>query len=155
VVEKLTSADAGRARRQLGVIDKNGRSASYTGAECLEWAGQHEGENFSVQGNLLAGESVITAMTRAFQEARKVDGSELADWLMAALKAGQAAGGDRRGQQSAALLVVREKGGFAGANDRYIDLRVEDHPEPIEELDRLVKIHKKFYAGAHQNRPKR
>jgi uncharacterized Ntn-hydrolase superfamily protein len=103
-----------------------------------------------VQGNLLAGEAVVTAMAEAFEKAR-VDGKgELADWLMSALRAGQEAGGDKRGQQSAALLVVREAGGPGGDNDRYVDLRVEDHERPIEELSRLLEMHKKFYQRAHR-----
>ena len=154
-VKQLTDEDSGRAVRQLGIVDGQGNSASFTGEQCQSWAGHKEGKNFCVQGNLLAGETVVTAMTAAFESAQKVEGSELADWLMAALQAGQAAGGDKRGKQSAALLVVREKAGFGGANDRFIDLRVEDHPEPIQELARLLEIHKKFYAGVHQNRPKR
>ncbi len=154
-VKLLTDEDAGRAIRQLGIVDANGNSASFTGAECQNWAGHKEGKTFCVQGNLLAGEVVVTAMTAAFEASQKVESSELADWLMAALKAGQAAGGDKRGKQSAALLVVRDRAGFGGANDRYIDLRVEDHPEPIQELSRLLEIHKQFYAGVHRNRPKR
>jgi len=154
-VKQLTDEDARSAVRQLGIVDGKGNSASFTGDQCQSWAGHKEGKNFCVQGNLLAGEAVVMAMTAAFESAQKVEGSELADWLMAALQAGQEAGGDKRGKQSAALLVVREKAGFGGANDRYIDLRVEDHPEPIQELARLLEIHKKFYSGVHQNRPKR
>jgi len=99
-----------------------------------------------VQGNLLAGEGVLTAMAEAFETARKKEGTELADWLLAALQAGQAAGGDRRGQQSAALLVVHAGGGPGGDNDRYMDLRVEDNPKPIDELARLRAIHAEFYG---------
>jgi uncharacterized Ntn-hydrolase superfamily protein len=123
-------------------VDAKGRGASFTGKACLSWAGHRVGKYFCVQGNILAGEKVVTEMARAFEEARKSEGSELADWLMAALQAGQAAGGDRRGQQSAALTVVRKKGGYMGMNDRFIDLRVEDHERPIEELARLLEIHK-------------
>jgi uncharacterized Ntn-hydrolase superfamily protein len=141
-VDALTAADAERDRRQLGVVDAKGRGASFTGKACLSWAGHRVGKYFCVQGNILAGEKVVTEMARAFEEARKSEGSELADWLMAALQAGQAAGGDRRGQQSAALTVVRKKGGYMGMNDRFIDLRVEDHERPIEELARLLEIHK-------------
>jgi uncharacterized Ntn-hydrolase superfamily protein len=154
-VKKLTEADEGRDRRQLGIVDAHGTVASYTGAKCNEWAGHYEGSNFCVQGNLLAGEAVVKAMTAAFEKARDEQETELADWLVAALQAGQYAGGDKRGQQSAALLVVRDKGGFGGANDRYIDLRVEDHAEPIKELARLLETHKKFFASAHRNRPTR
>jgi len=148
-VKTLTTADSQRELRQLGIVDAKGNCASYTGAKCNGWAGHIEGSNFCVQGNLLAGAQVVQAMAEAFQESRKAGHSELADWLMAALAAGQKAGGDKRGQQSAALLVVRENGGYNGANDRYIDLRVEDHLQPITELARLLDIHKKFYRDAH------
>jgi uncharacterized Ntn-hydrolase superfamily protein len=151
---QLTAADDRREQRQAGIVDAAGRSACFTGTNCNAWAGHRAGTNFCVQGNILAGEAVVIEMSRAFEKARRIDGSELADWLMAALAAGQAAGGDKRGQQSAALLVVREKGGYGGANDRYIDLRVEDHSEPITELARVLEIHKKFYAPAHKKRPK-
>ena len=154
-LKQLTDVDDRRDSRQAGIVDAKGTSASFTGAKCNAWAGHREGTNFCVQGNILASENVVKAMAAGFENARKVEGSELADWLMAALEAGQAEGGDTRGKQSAALLVVREKSGYGNANDRYIDLRVEDHPEPIQELARLLEMHKKFYAGAHKNKPKR
>lgn len=154
-LRQLTEADSGRDQRQAGVVDAQGRAASFTGAKCNAWAGHIEGTNFCVQGNILTDEGVVKAMASAFEKARGVTNSELADWLMAALDAGQQAGGDKRGKQSAALLVVREKGGYAGKNDRYVDLRVEDHPGPIQELNRLLELHKKFYAGAHKNKPRR
>jgi uncharacterized Ntn-hydrolase superfamily protein len=154
-LQALTAADVGCAERQLGIVDARGRSASFTGPKCNGWAGQREGDGYCVQGNLLAGEDVVRSMASAFEAARATRGSELADWLVAALEAGQAAGGDRRGQQSAALLVVRDKGGFGGANDRYVDLRVEDHPTPIHELARLLAMHKDVYATAHAKRPAR
>ncbi|HKS38776.1 MAG TPA: DUF1028 domain-containing protein [Verrucomicrobiae bacterium] len=154
-VKQLTGADDGRDQRQLGIVDAKGNCASYTGTKCNEWAGHIEGKHFCVQGNILAGEEVVKAMAAAYEQAQNLAGSELADWLMAALEAGQKAGGDKRGQQSAALLVVRDKGGYAGASDRYIDLRVEDHADPIKELARLLEIHKKFYAAVHKNRPPR
>jgi uncharacterized Ntn-hydrolase superfamily protein len=154
-VRQLTEADSGRDNRQVGIVDAKGNAASFTGSKCNTWAGHIEGKHFCVQGNILAGEEVVKAMAAAYEEARKAEGSELADWLMAALEAGQKAGGDKRGKQSAALLVVRDKAGYAGANDRYIDLRVEDHSEPIQELARLLEIHKKFYARAHKNKPAR
>jgi len=143
-LEKLTQADPGRAKRQLGVVDAQGRVASFTGGECNAWAGHFEGTNFCVQGNILAGKEVVSDMAQAYINAQEKPQSELADWLTAALAAGQAAGGDTRGQQSAALLVVREGKGYDGKNDRFIDLRVEDHPRPIEELARLLAIHKRF-----------
>jgi len=153
-LQQLTAADEKREQRQAGVVDARGQSASFTGTRCNAWAGHREGTNFCVQGNILAGEEVVNAMARAYEKARRLEGSELADWLMAALTAGQAAGGDKRGQQSAALLVVRDKGGYGGAHDRYIDLRVEDHPEPITELARVLEIHKFFYASAHRKKPR-
>ena len=145
-LDMLLAADPQREVRQLGIVDAQGRPAAHTGAECIAWAGHRVGPHFTVQGNLLAGEAVVTAMAEAYERAQKEEGTELADWLLAALTAGQAAGGDRRGQQSAALLVVRANGGPGGDTDRYIDLRVEDHPEPITELARLRALHREFYA---------
>lgn len=142
---ELLAKDGRREVRQVGMVDAKGRVASHTGAECIAWAGNRVGENFTVQGNLLAGEAVVKAMSDAFEKARASGEGELAEWLMRALEAGQAAGGDRRGQQSAALLVVRAHGGPGGDNDRYVDLRVEDHPEPIVELARLLRMHRIFY----------
>ena len=136
VLDQLVADDDGRSQRQVGIIDANGNVANYTGDECMEWAGARSGENYSAQGNLLTGEAVVDAMAEAFEE---TDG-ELAEKLMAALIAGQEKGGDRRGQQAAALLVVRDDGGEGGFNDRYIDLRVDDHKQPIKELHRLLKI---------------
>ncbi|PAW83880.1 MAG: hypothetical protein B9S33_12900 [Pedosphaera sp. Tous-C6FEB] len=154
-VKLLTSEDDGRDHRQLGIVDAKGRAASHTGEKCNAWAGQIVRPNFAVQGNILAGEGVVKAMAAAYEKAQKEEGSELGDWLVAALHAGEAAGGDSRGRQSAALLVVREKGGYGRASDRYIDLRVEDHPEPNHELSRLLEIHKRFYPNLHRNRPSR
>ncbi len=142
---ELLAKDERRELRQVGMVDAKGRAASHTGAECIAWAGNRVGENFTVQGNLLAGEDVVKAMADAFEKARASGEGELAEWLMLALEAGQAAGGDRRGQQSAALLVVRANGGPGGDNDRYVDLRVEDHAEPIVELARLLRLHRVFY----------
>lgn len=150
-ITELTAADEKREIRQLAMVDAKGRVAAFTGKECMLWAGHIEGEGFSVQGNLLAREEVLTAMKEAFEKAKMVPETELADWLVAALEAGQAAGGDRRGQQSAALLVVREKGGPGGENDRYIDLRVEDHIAPITELSRLLELHKQFHSRGHRD----
>jgi uncharacterized Ntn-hydrolase superfamily protein len=146
VAHSLTAADSKAARRQLGIVDAKGNAASFTGDQCQPWAGHKIGKNFCVQGNILAGPEVMDAMASAYEAAQKKEATELSDWLTAALQAGQSAGGDKRGKQSAALLVVRENAGYAGGNDRFIDLRVEDHPEPIEELARLLGIHKEFYA---------
>jgi len=141
----LLRADAGRARRQVGIVDAAGRAAAHTGEECHAWAGHRTGEGYTVEGNILAGKEVVDAMAKAF-EASAGQG-ELADRLMAALAAGQRAGGDRRGQQSAALLVVRKNSGYGGNNDRYIDLRVEDHEKPIAELSRLLALYKRERLG--------
>ncbi|MBI5773418.1 MAG: DUF1028 domain-containing protein [Verrucomicrobia bacterium] len=153
VAKLLTASDEQRDIRQLGVVDARGNSASFTGAKCNAWAGHIEGKNFCVQGNILVGEEVVRAMAAAYLAAQKTEGSELADWLMAALQAAEQAGGDKRGRQSAALLVVRERGGYMGLNDRYVDLRVEDNPQPVEELARLLDKHKQFDAAAHRQRP--
>jgi uncharacterized Ntn-hydrolase superfamily protein len=147
-IERLTRPDERREVRQIGIIDAKGRAASFTGKECLAWAGHIVGTNFAVQGNILAGEAVVCAIAEAFETARQQPDTELADWLMAALAAAEKAGGDKRGRQSAALLVVREKGGYGGLNDRFVDLRVEDHAEPVEELSRLLQLHKRFYRRA-------
>jgi uncharacterized Ntn-hydrolase superfamily protein len=139
-LERLVAGDPGRATRQVGIVDAKGNVANYTGDECNEWAGAASGKHYTAQGNILAGEGVVKAMGKAFEETE----GELADKLMAALFAGQEAGGDIRGQQSAALLVVQENSGYGGFNGRYIDLRVDDAEKPIEELQRLLEIHKKL-----------
>lgn len=136
VVRILTESDEGREQRQLGVVDADGNAASYTGSECTPWAGSRQGMSYTVQGNILEGEEVVAAMAEAFETSE----GELAERLVAALEAGQKAGGDARGRQSAALLVVREGAGRAGYGDRYIDLRVEDHRTPIVELRRLLNL---------------
>ena len=139
-LERLTADDPGRATRQVGIVDAKGNVANYTGDECNAWAGAVSGKHYTAQGNILAGEAVVKAMGKAFEATE----GELADKLMAALFAGQEQGGDTRGRQSAALLVVREQSGYSGFNDRYIDLRVDDAEKPIEELQRLLTIHKKL-----------
>ncbi|MDP2807578.1 MAG: DUF1028 domain-containing protein [bacterium] len=146
VLTTLLSADSNAQNRQVGIVDKSGRAATFTGRLCQSWAGGISGPAFCVQGNILAGSQVADSMAAAF---RRAEGS-LAQRLIAALYAGQAAGGDSRGMQSAALLVVTPAGGYAGYNDRMIDLRVDDHLRPIEELERLFKLHQKtFGAGAY------
>lgn len=140
VIAELTGNDEHRAKRQVGVIGVAGAPATYTGEGCFPWAGGYIGEHFACQGNILVGEDTVLAMARTFEE---TDGL-LCDRLIAALAAGQEAGGDSRGQQSAALLVVREKGGYEGFNDRFIDLRVDDHPQPIDELNRILQLHKLY-----------
>ena len=113
------------------------------------------GKHYAAQGNILAGEAVVGDMAAAFEKARKKPDTELADWLVVGLAAAEAAGGDKRGRQSSALLVVREKGGYARFNDRFIDIRAEDHKTPVKELARLLELHKKFYAHSHRNKPSR
>ena len=143
-IERVLAEDAGRETRQLGVVAADGRAASFTGAECLDWAGHREGAGFAVQGNILVGPAVVDAMARAFEETSM----PLAHRLVAALEAGQGAGGDRRGQQSAAVIVERV-GARAESRegiDRICDLRVEDHEQPIAELRRLLGIWSGWYA---------
>jgi uncharacterized Ntn-hydrolase superfamily protein len=135
-VEKLLAADEGREDRQVGFVDRNGGSATFTGSKCMDWAGGVTGEGFAAQGNILAGAAVVDELARAFTQTQ----GDLCDRLLAALLAGDAAGGDKRGRQSAALLVVREGGGYEGRNDRYIDLRVDDHADPINDLVRLFQV---------------
>lgn len=144
-IAALTVSDEGRALRQVGVVDKQGRAAAYTGSDCYAWAGHIVGEGFACQGNILI-PGTVEAMAKRFEEVRRGSG-ELADWLVAALAAGQEAGGDSRGRQAAGVLVVRDKGGYGGNNDRYLDLRVDDHPEPIARLQELVVMHH-LYFGA-------
>lgn len=142
VVKRLTEADEGREHRQLGVVDSRGEAFAFTGSECLNWAGHLVGDGYTCQGNILVSEETVEAMAKAFEE---TDG-ELADRLLASLLAGQEAGGDSRGQQSAGLLVVQEKGGYGGFSDRVVDLRVDDHPTPILELKRLLGLHKLYFG---------
>ncbi|MFW9907415.1 MAG: DUF1028 domain-containing protein [Candidatus Thorarchaeota archaeon] len=136
-LRELVSSDEGEAHRQVGIVDAKGRVATHTGRDCMDWAGHVAGDGYTCQGNILAGEAVVVDMAESYE---KTEG-DLIDKLFAALKAGQAAGGDRRGMQSAAILVVREGGGYEGGNDRYVDVRVDDHPRPIDELERIFKIY--------------
>lgn len=145
VIERLTGDDEGKDRRQLGIVDARGNAASYTGPNCTHWAGGRVGEGYAVQGNILEGEGVVDSMVEAFESAP----GELAERLMAALEAGEKAGGDARGRQSASLLVVRYGAGRAGYGDRYIDLRVDDHKAPVKELRRLLNLH---YSNGFVNR---
>jgi uncharacterized Ntn-hydrolase superfamily protein len=134
VVKVLTDADKGKDFRQLGVIDAKGEVAAFTGLKCNAWAGHKTGKLYACQGNILAGEAVVNDMASAFEEAK----GPLAWRMMAALEAAEKAGGDKRGKQSAAILVVRDKAGPNEFNDRYIDLRVDDHDDPIPELARIL-----------------
>jgi uncharacterized Ntn-hydrolase superfamily protein len=140
----LTQSDDGRSQRQVGVVDKQGRAAAYTGDGCHDWAGHIVGEGFTCQGNILI-PGTVEAMAKTFAEQRGRSG-ELADWLVAALAAGQEAGGDSRGRQAAGVLVVRENGGYGGRTDRYIDLRVDDDPYPIRKLQQLLTMHHLFFG---------
>jgi uncharacterized Ntn-hydrolase superfamily protein len=135
-LEWLLEHDEGRENRQVGIIDTSGRAVSHTGTECLDWAGHITGEGYSIQGNILTGAAVVRAMESAFRDTP----GEMAVRLLAALHAAQAAGGDRRGQQSAVLIVVRPSDQYPEYRHRYVDLRVDDHPEPIRELERLYRI---------------
>ncbi|MGH2405732.1 MAG: DUF1028 domain-containing protein, partial [bacterium] len=134
VVDRLTAGDEGRSHRQLGVVDARGGAAAWTGTDCFPWAGHVTGAGFTCQGNILTGEAVVGAMAETFERV----GGLLPERLVAALAAGQAVGGDSRGQQSAAVYVVKEKGSYGRYLDRYVDLRVDDHPAPIDELRRLL-----------------
>lgn len=133
----LLKSDEKADHRQVGIVDSHGAAVSHTGSECMEWAGHIIGEGYACQGNILAGEEVVADMGEAYE---KKEG-DLIDKLFAAIEAGQAAGGDRRGMQSASILVVRKGGGYEGGNDRFVDVRVDDHPSPIDELQRIFKLY--------------
>jgi uncharacterized Ntn-hydrolase superfamily protein len=139
VREELLRGDDGRARRQFAVVDRHCRFGTHTGDSTLAWAGHRAGRHYSVQGNILTGPEVLEAMGRAF-EAAEAAGVPFGERLLAALRAGQDAGGDRRGRQGAGLMIVRPGGGYGGGDDRYADLRVEDHVEPILELERVYDL---------------
>ena len=141
VVRRLTDADDGRNERQLGVVDASGRAASYTGVECLDWAGGRSGVGYAAQGNILVSSETADALAESFESSS----GPFAERLLEALAAAQSAGGDRRGQQSASLLVVERDGGYAGLSDVVIDLRVDDHERPIEELRRLYELHRRLF----------
>jgi len=148
VVRRLTEADDGRGERQLGVVDAAGRSATYTGSGCHDWAGGRAGDGYAAQGNILVSADTVDALAETFEAG---DGP-LAERLLEALAAAQAAGGDSRGQQSAALLVVQRDGGYAGLSDVLVDLRVDDHEAPIEELRRLVAVHDQLFGSTPRDR---
>jgi uncharacterized Ntn-hydrolase superfamily protein len=143
VVALLTAADEGRETRQLGVVDAEGRGATFTGSECLEWAGGRTGAGYAAQGNILVSAATVDALAETFESSA---GTPLAERLLRSHAAAQQAGGDRRGQQSAALLVVEREGGYAGLSDVVVDLRVDDHPQPVEELERLWGIHQQLFG---------
>lgn len=143
VLAALLADDPRAQQRQVGIVDAQGRSAAHTGKECHDWAGHRTGEGYSVQGNMLAGSGVLDAMIDGYKAAH----GELADRLVAALAAGDAAGGDKRGRQAAAVLVARPNGGYGGDTDRYLDLRVDDDEQPIKKLKQLVSAHHLFFGA--------
>jgi uncharacterized Ntn-hydrolase superfamily protein len=142
-VDRLIADDDGRDHRQLGVVDASGASASFTGGECMDWAGGLTGPCFAAQGNILVGEETVAALATSFTATA---GRPLAERLIECVASAQAAGGDRRGQQSAALLVVERDGGYAGLSDVLVDLRVDDHATPVSELARLYDIHSLLFG---------
>jgi len=142
VVARLTEGDEGRDDRQLGVVDRKGRGATFTGSACFDWAGGRTGPGYAAQGNILVSAETVDALAETFEASEGALGGR----LVACLAAAQAAGGDRRGQQSASLLVVRRGGGYGGLSDTLIDLRVDDHPEPIAELERLLALHELYFG---------
>lgn len=141
IVEKLTSEDEGHVWRQVGIVDATGQSATYTGDDCYSWAGGAAGKNYAAQGNILVSQQVVEQMEATFEQTE----GTLAERLLAALMAGDSAGGDSRGRQSAALLVVKEGGSYGGYTDRYIDLRVDDHEDPVQEVGRLLKLRNLYF----------
>ena len=148
VVDELTAGDDGRAQRQVGVVDASGGAATFTGAECHDWAGGRTGDGYAAQGNILVSAETVDALADTFETSSGL----LAKRLLASLAAGQAAGGDRRGQQSAALLVVERDGGYAMLSDTLVDLRVDDHERPIEELQRLYEAHGLLFGKTPRDR---
>jgi len=136
VLAKLTATDEGRDHRQAGIVDNVGGAATYTGSGCITWAGGRTADGAAAQGNLLAGPTVVDALIETFLASRDA----FPERLLASLRAADEQGGDRRGRESAALLVVREGGGYGGGTDRWIDLRVDDHPAPVTELARLLDL---------------
>src|SRR6478672_5777793 len=143
VVERLTSDDEGRDERQLGVVDGEGEAASWTGPGCNDWAGHRTGPGYAAQGNILVGEETVDALATTFEANAQLP---LAQRLIECLAAAQLAGGDRRGQQSASLLVVQRDGGYAALSDIMVDLRVDDHERPILELRRIYELHFRLFG---------
>jgi uncharacterized Ntn-hydrolase superfamily protein len=144
-LDALTAADEQRAQRQAGIVDGKGHGATFSGEECNAWAGGVTGDGYAIQGNILTGEDVVTAMEQAWLASDP--NAALARRLLAALVAGDNAGGDSRGKQSAAILVATEGGGYLGGSDISVDLRVDDHPEPVTEIARLLDLHDVFFAA--------
>ena len=149
VVDVLVREDEGREDRQVGVVDARGGSATFTGAKCLDWAGGRTGDGYATQGNILVSGETVAALAETFESRGDLP---LAARLIEALAAAQAAGGDRRGQESAALLVVQKDGGYAQLSDTLVDLRVDDHPTPVDELRRLSAIHDELFGKTPKDR---
>lgn len=149
VVEALTGKDEGRDQRQVGVVDRYGVASAWTGSRCNPWAGHRTGDGWSTQGNILTGPEVLDAVVSSYEAST----GPLANRLAGALLAGDRAGGDRRGRQSAALLVVSEAGGYGGGSDVLVDLRVDDHPDPVPELLRLLELHHLYFGKPEQVLP--
>ncbi|WP_079529538.1 DUF1028 domain-containing protein [Halobacillus hunanensis] len=145
-VDQLIAGDAGAPDRQLGIVDAKGRAATYTGSRCYDWAGGVTGEHYTAQGNILVNEATVTEMGRVFETST----GSLADRLLKGLEAAEQAGGDSRGRQSAAIYVVKEKGGYGGLSDVFVDLRVDDHPEPVQELSRIYKLQQLYFGESKQ-----
>ncbi|RWZ60831.1 DUF1028 domain-containing protein [Halobacillus fulvus] len=141
-VHMLTEKDAQSSERQVGVVDASGNAATFTGDQCYEWAGGVTGKHYAAQGNILVNKETVTEMGKTFESAK----GPLADRLLSALHAAQEAGGDSRGKQSAALYVVKKDAGYAGLSDVLVDLRVDDHPDPIVELDRIYQLHQLYFG---------
>ena len=150
VVRLMTEADQNREHRQLAVIGTEGNASIFTGEKCKDWAGGKTGFNYAVHGNLLAGAEVIDAMSLGFEEAN----GTLAERMITSLHAGQQAGGDKRGKQSAALLIVKTGWGYGGLSDRFRDLRVDDHPTPVKELERIYYLHRNIFPRPDQKHAK-
>jgi len=143
VVARLVGADEGRAERQLGIVDATGAAAAWTGPECMDWAGHRTGDGYAAQCNILVGSETVDALADTFEAST---GRPLAERLLDCLAAAQSAGGDRRGQQSASLLVVERDGGYGRMSDVLVDLRVDDHEAPIDELRRLYELHDRLFG---------
>lgn len=148
-LQRLLEEDDGREHRQVGLVDVDGNAATHTGHECFEWAGGVTGDGVAIQGNILTGPEVVEAMKRAWDET--ADEHDLARRLLAALVAGDEAGGDRRGRQSAAMLVVRDGAGYGGLDDVAVDLRVDDHPSPVTELGRLLDLNDLYLTASTED----
>jgi uncharacterized Ntn-hydrolase superfamily protein len=143
VVKRLTEPDDGREQRQLGIVDARGDAATFTGSECHDWAGGRTGDGYAAQGNILVGAETVDALAQTFETTA---GKPLAERLLDCLDAAQAAGGDKRGQQSAALLVVEKDAGYAQLSDVVVDLRIDDHERPLDELRRLYRLHETLFG---------